>query len=77
MGEVRNAYKILAGKPERKRPLGISIRRLADNIRMVLREMGWEGVDWIHLDQGRNQGRATVSTVMNLRGSIKGGKFLD
>jgi hypothetical protein len=45
--EMRNAYKILAWKPERKRPLGILRCRWEDNIRMDLRETGWEGVDWI------------------------------
>jgi hypothetical protein len=47
MGEKRNAYRILTGKPERKRPLGRSRHRWADNIKMDLREMGWDGVDWI------------------------------
>jgi len=45
MGEMRNAYEILVGKPERKRPLGRSRRGWEDNIRMDLREIGWEGVD--------------------------------
>jgi hypothetical protein len=43
-----NAYNILAGKPEGKRPLGISKSRLEDNIKMNIREIGWEGVRWIH-----------------------------
>jgi hypothetical protein len=46
---VRNTYKIVVGKPERKRPLGRPTRRLEDNIRMDLREIGWEGVNWMHL----------------------------
>jgi hypothetical protein len=46
---MRNAYKIVVGKPERKRSLGKPRRRWEDNIRMDLREIGWEGVDWIHL----------------------------
>jgi hypothetical protein len=41
----------LVGKPERKRPLGRPKLRLEDNIRMDLRETGWEVVDWIHVDQ--------------------------
>jgi hypothetical protein len=45
MGEIRNAYKILVGKLERKRPHGRLRRRREDNIRMNLREIGWEGVD--------------------------------
>jgi hypothetical protein len=44
MGEIRNAYKILVGKPERKRPLGRPIHRWDNNMRMYLREIVWEGV---------------------------------
>jgi hypothetical protein len=54
------------GKPERKRPLGRPGRRL-DNIKMDLREIGWGGMDWIDLVQDREQWRALVNTVMNLR----------
>jgi len=46
---MRNAYKILVGKPEGKRPLGRPRRRWEDNIRMDLREIEWQGVDWMHL----------------------------
>jgi hypothetical protein len=67
MGEERNAYRILVGKPEGKRPLGRPRRRWVDNIRMDLREIGWDDVDWIDLAQDRDQWRALVSTVMNLR----------
>jgi hypothetical protein len=49
MGEERKVYKVLAGKLERKRPLGRPRRRWKDGIRMDLREIGWEGVDWIRL----------------------------
>jgi hypothetical protein len=49
MGESRNEYRILVGKPERQRPLGRSRRRWADNIKMYLREIGWDGIDWIEL----------------------------
>jgi hypothetical protein len=66
MGEKRNAYKILVGKPEGKRPLGIPRDRWGDNIRLCLREIGWGGMDWIDLAQDRDQWRALVNTVMNL-----------
>jgi hypothetical protein len=52
MVEMRNAYKMLVRKPERKRPLGRPRRRWED-IRMDLRGIGWQGMDWIHLAQDR------------------------
>jgi hypothetical protein len=67
MGDTRNAYRILVGKPEGKRPLGRPRRRLVDNIKMDLREIGWDDMDWIDLAQDRDQWRALVNTVMNLR----------
>jgi len=54
MGEMRTAYEILVGKLERKRPLGKHRFRREDNIRMDLRQTGWETVDWIHLTQDRD-----------------------
>jgi hypothetical protein len=63
----RNAYRILVGKPEGKRQLGRPRRRWVDNIRMDLREIGWDDVDWIDLAQDRDQWRAPLNTVMNLR----------
>jgi len=65
--EVRNAYKILVGKSEGERPVGRTRLKWEDSIRMDLREIGWEVVDWIHLAQDRDRLRALVSTVMNLR----------
>jgi hypothetical protein len=64
--EKRNAYTILVGKPEGKRPLGRPRCRWLENIKLDLRKMGWDGVDWIDMAQNRNQWRALVITVMNL-----------
>jgi hypothetical protein len=52
MGEKRNAYRILAGKPEGRRPLGRPRRRWVYNIKIDLREIGWDGVDWFNLRIG-------------------------
>jgi hypothetical protein len=67
MGEKRNAYRTLVGNPEGKRPLGRPRRRWVDNLKMDLRERGWDGGDWIDLAQDRDQWRALVRAVMNLR----------
>jgi hypothetical protein len=67
MGETRNAYRILVGKPEGRRPLGRPRRRWVDNIKMDLREIRWDGRDWIELALDRHQWRALVNTVMKLR----------
>jgi hypothetical protein len=64
--EKGNAYRILVRKPDRKRPLGRPRRRWVNNIKMDLRETGWDGTDWIDLAQDRDQWRALVNTVMNL-----------
>jgi hypothetical protein len=66
-GKKRNAYRLLVGKPEGKRPLGRPRRRWVDNIKMNLLEIGWGGVDWIGLAQDRDKWRALVNAVMNLR----------
>jgi hypothetical protein len=58
-------YMILSGQ-QGKRPLGLPRFRTEDDIRMDLRETEWEGVDWMHVAQDRDQGRALVDTVMNL-----------
>jgi hypothetical protein len=67
MGENRNAYRILAGKSEGERPLVRQRRRWVDNIKMDLREIGWDGLDWVDVAQDRDQWKALVNTVMNLR----------
>jgi hypothetical protein len=56
MREKRNAYRILMGKPEGKRPLGRPRRRWVDNIKMYLTEIGWVGVDWFDMAQDRDHG---------------------
>ncbi|KAJ4443700.1 hypothetical protein ANN_05375 [Periplaneta americana] len=67
MGESRNAYRVLVGRPEGKRPLGMPRRRWEDNIKIDLREVGYDGRDWINLAQDRDQWRAYVRAAMNLR----------
>ncbi|KAJ4430346.1 hypothetical protein ANN_22562 [Periplaneta americana] len=67
MGESRNAYRVLVGRPEGKRPLGRPRRRWEDNIKMDLREVGYDGRDWINRAQNRDQWRACVRAAVNLR----------
>jgi hypothetical protein len=66
MGEKRNAYRLLVGKPEGRRPLGRPRRRWSD-IRMDLVEVVWGDVDWIGLAQDKDRWRALVNLVLNLR----------
>jgi hypothetical protein len=66
MGEGRNVYRVLVGKPEGKRPLERPRFRREDGIKMDLRETGWGGVEWIHLAQDRDLWWALVNAVMNL-----------
>ncbi|KAJ4442562.1 hypothetical protein ANN_04149 [Periplaneta americana] len=66
MEESRNAYRVLVGRPEGKRPLGRPRRRWEDNIKMNLREVGYDGRDWINLAQDRDQWRPYVRAPMNL-----------
>jgi hypothetical protein len=65
--ENRNAYRILVVNPEGKKSLRKPRRRWVDNIKMDLREIGWDGMDWIDLAQYRDQWRGLVNAVMNLR----------
>jgi hypothetical protein len=67
MGEKRNAYRLLVGKPEGRRPLGRPRRRWVNNIKMDILEIGWVAVDWISLAQDTDKWRAPVNAVMNLR----------
>jgi hypothetical protein len=57
----------LVGKPEGKRPLGRPRCKWVDNIKIDLREIGRGGMNWIDVDRARDQWRALVNTVMNLR----------
>jgi hypothetical protein len=67
LGEKRNAYRLLVGKPEGKRPLGRPRRRSVDNIMMDIGEVGWGDMEWIGLAKDRNRWRAHVNSVLNLR----------
>jgi hypothetical protein len=67
LGEKKNSYGILLGKPEGKRPLGEPRRRWVDNIKIGVREIGWDCMDWIELAQDRDQWKALVKMVMNIR----------
>jgi hypothetical protein len=72
MRQRRNAYRLLVGKPEGRRPLGRPRRRWVDNIRMDLVEVGWGDVDWMGLAQDKDRWRALVNSVLSLR--VVGGK---
>jgi hypothetical protein len=67
MGEGRDVYRVLVGRPEGKRPLGRPKRKWEDNIKMDLKEIGIDGVNWIRLGHNRVHWRAFVNAVMNLR----------
>jgi hypothetical protein len=67
MGERRNAYRLLVGKPKGKRSLGRPRRRCVNDIKVDLGEVGWSDVDWIGLAQDKNRWRALVNSVLNLR----------
>jgi hypothetical protein len=67
MGEMRNAYRISVGKLEGMRTIGRPRRRWVGNVKIFLREIRWDGMDWIDLTQDRNQWRAFVNTVMTFR----------
>jgi hypothetical protein len=66
MGETRGVYRALVGSPEGKRPMGRPRHGWEDNIKLDLREIGIDGVNWIQLAQGRVQWWAFVNTAMNL-----------
>jgi hypothetical protein len=66
----RSVYRILAVKPEGKRPLGRHRRKWEGNVKTYFREIAWGGMDWIDLPQGRDHWRALVKTVLNLHISL-------
>jgi hypothetical protein len=74
--EKKNAYRILVGKPEGRSPVGRPRRRWVDNIKVDLRDIGWDDMNWIAMAQDRDQWRALVNTVLNLRVPLNAGKFL-
>jgi hypothetical protein len=67
MGEGRGAYRVLVGRPDRRRPLGRPRRRWEGNIKLDLQEVGWGGMDWIDLAQNTEKGTGTCECGMNLR----------
>jgi len=67
MRERKDAYKILVGKPQGKRALGIARRTWEDNIKTDLQEVECGGMNWIDLAHDRDRWQALVNTVMNLR----------
>jgi hypothetical protein len=67
ISETSNECRILVGKLEENRPLGRPRYKWVDNIKIDLRERGWDSMDRIDLTQNRDQWRALVKTVMNLR----------
>jgi hypothetical protein len=71
IGEKRNAYRILMGKPEGKRPQGRPRCRWEDNIKMYFGEIEWGVMDWIHLAQDRDQCLGSCKDGNEPSGSIK------
>ncbi|KAJ4450972.1 hypothetical protein ANN_02407 [Periplaneta americana] len=67
MGESRNAYRVLVGRPKGKRPLGRPRRRWEDNIKMYLRKVRYDDREWVDLAQDKNQWRAYVRAALNLQ----------
>jgi hypothetical protein len=75
MGEKRNMYRLIIGKPEGKGPLGRPRYKSVDNIKMHFGEIGCSGFDWIGLAQDRDKWRALENAVMSLRVPRNAGKL--
>jgi hypothetical protein len=76
IGKIIAVYRVLVGKPERKRPLGRPRRRWEDHIKMDFQEVGYRGMDWIELAQDRDRWLPLVNAVMKLRVPINAENFL-
>jgi hypothetical protein len=66
-GKKRTEHRVLVGKSEGKRAVARPRHRWDDKTEIDLREVGWGGVDWVHLVEDREQRQALVNTVMNIR----------
>jgi len=76
MGERKDVYRVLVGKPEGKRPFGRLRRRCKDNIKINLQKVGCGGMNWIDLAQDKDRWRALANAVMNLRIPLNAGNSL-
>jgi hypothetical protein len=76
MREGRDAYRILVGRTEGRRPLGRPRRRWQDNIKTDLQDVGCGGMDWIELAEDRDRWQALVTAVKNFRVLQNAGNFL-
>jgi hypothetical protein len=75
MGDRSGGYRVLMGRPDGKRSLGRSRRRLEDTIKIDIQKVQWRDMDWIALAQDRDMWRALVNAVMNLRVPQNAGNF--
>lgn len=74
--ENRNAISVLVGKLEGQRALAGTVRKLENNIKMELQEMGWQGSNWLDLAHGRDMCQALMNAIKDLRIPLNAGKFL-